>query len=416
VDKTKPFDIPKALVWKAFHLVKANGGSAGVDQESMAEFEQNLSGNLYKLWNRLSSGTYFPPPVKAVVIPKKQGGQRILGVPCVSDRIGQMAVKLAFEPTVEPYFLADSYGYRPGKSALDAVAVTRQRCWKYDFLLEFDIRGLFDNIDWELLMKAVRKHTENKWVLLYIERWLQASIQMPDGSTVERTCGTPQGGVISPVLSNLFLHYVFDMWMIVYHKDKPWCRYADDGIVHCKTEAEAQALLVELKQRFAECKLELHPDKTKIVYCKAGDDYDKHYPIAKFKFLGYEFRRRLVKAKDGNIFVGFTPAICNEAKKDIVAKLRKLGVRNRTELSIEEISRWMNPFLRGWINYYGKFSKSALYPVLQKFDRMLVAWAMSKYKNLRRKKVKACLLIKSIANERRNLFAHWQWSNILGFV
>jgi RNA-directed DNA polymerase len=213
VDKTKPFDIPKALVWKAFHLVKANGGSAGVDQESIAEFEQNLSGNLYKLWNRLSSGTYFPPPVKAVVIPKKQGGHRVLGVPCVSDRIGQMAVKLAFEHMVEPYFLADSYGYRPGKSALDAVAITRQRCWKYDYLLEFDIRGLFDNIDWELLMKAVRKHTDNKWVLLYIERWLHAAMQMPNGSIIERTRGTPQGGVISPVLSNIFLHYVFDIWM-----------------------------------------------------------------------------------------------------------------------------------------------------------------------------------------------------------
>lgn len=206
------------------------------------------------------------------------------------------------------------------------------------------------------------------------------------------------------------------VWMTSYHKDNPWCRYADDGIVRCKTEAEAQALLVELKQRFAECKLELQPDKTQIVYCKDGSEYDKQYPITKFKFLGYEFRRRLVKAKAGNMFVGFTPAICNDAKKDIVAKIRKLGVRNRIELSIDEISRWINPLLRGWINYYGKFTKSALYPVLQKFDRILVDLAMSKYKNLQRKKVKVCLLIKSIAKERRNLFAHWQWSNILGFV
>ena len=408
MDKTKPFDIPKALVWKAFHLVKANKGSAGVDQESICDFEQNLSGNLYKLWNKLSSGTYFPPAVKGVAIPKKQGGTRMLGVPTVSDRIAQMAIKLAFEPMVEPCFLVDSYGYRPNKSALDAVSITRQRCWKYDFVLEFDIRGLFDNIDWALLTKAVRKHTDNKWVLLYIERWLHAAMQMPDGSIIERTRGTPQGGVISPVLSNLFLHYVFDVWLITHHKDKPWCRYADDGIVHCKTEAEAQALLVELKQRFAECKLELHPDKTKIVYCKDSNRTES-YPNTAFKFLGYEFRGRWAKNWQSNThFESFLPAVCKEAKKSMTATIRKLNVRNRTDLSLEEIAKWLNPILQGWINYYGKFTRSELNIVLRRFNSTLIRWSMHKYKKLRWHFTKAAKIMQDTACRRLHLFAHWR--------
>lgn len=405
---TKPFEIPKVLVWKAWGLVKANKGAAGVDQETIYEFEQNLSKNLYKIWNRMSSGTYFPPPVKAVAIPKKQGGQRILGVPCVSDRICQMVVKLVFEPTVEPYFLPDSYGYRPNKSALDAVGATRQRCWKYDWVLEFDIRGLFDNLNHELLMKAVKKHTDNKWVILYIERWLTAPMQMQDGTSLSRTCGVPQGGVISPVLSNLFLHYVFDVWMTTHRRGMFWSRYADDGICHCKTEAEAQALLVELKLRFAECKLELHPDKTKIVYCKDGNRVND-YPTTTFKFLGYEFRRRkTINNYTKRVFVNFTPAVCKEAKKEMRAKIRELGVRNRTDLSLEEIARWFNPILNGWLNYYGKYSRSAMYPVLKGVNLALVSWARSKYKKLQKHKTKACLFIKDISQKQPNLFVHWR--------
>lgn len=408
MDKAKQFNIPKTLVWESWKLVKANQGSAGVDQESIEDFARDLGSNLYKIWNRMSSGAYFPPPVKAVVIPKKQGGHRVLGVPCVSDRIGQMVVKLAFEPMVEPYFLADSYGYRPGKSALGAVAVARQRCWKYDFVLEFDIRGLFDNINWELLLKTVRKHTENKWVLLYIERWLKATMQMPNGSIVERTRGTPQGGVIGPILSNLFLHYVFDIWMTTHHKDKPWCRYADDGIVHCKTDAKAQALLVKLKQRFAECKLELHPDKTKIVYCKDGTRKRNH-ENTKFKFLGYEFRRRLTRNSYTNsLRLNFTPAICPEAKKDITAQLRTLNSRNRTDLEIEQIAAFINPKLIGWLNYYGKYTKSAMNIIWSRVNSMLVCWARRKYKYLKSHKTKAIMFIKKIAKSRPYLFIHWK--------
>jgi len=273
---TKPFNIPKQLVMQAYKLVKANAGAGGVDRQSLEDFELNLKDNLYKIWNRLSSGSYFPPPVKAVAIPKKTGGERILGVPTVGDRIAQAVVTLCFEPCVEPHFLADSYGYRPNKSALEAIGITRERCWRCDWVLEFDIRGLFDNISHGLLMKAVKKHTQCKWIILYIERWLKALMQMQDGSLKQRDWGTPQGGVISPVLSNLFMHYVFDMWMKKTYPNNPWCRYADDGLIHCRTEAEAQAMLAALKKRFEECELELHPVKTRIVYCKDGARKEEH--------------------------------------------------------------------------------------------------------------------------------------------
>ena len=290
--KTKSFIISKWQVLKAYELVKANAGAAGVDQQSLSEFERNLKSNLYKLWNRLSSGSYFPPPVKAVAIPKKAGGERILGIPTVSDRIAQMVVKLEFEPQVEPLFLPDSYGYRPNKSALDAIGVTRQRCWRQDWVLEFDIKGLFDNIPHELLLKAVHKHTDSPWVRLYIKRWLTAPMQMPNGERVARGLGTPQGGVISPILSNLFLHYVFDKWLQKHYPKTQWCRYADDGLVHCHCEAEAKHMLKVLKQRFQDCGLELHPVKTKIVYCKDGKRKGQ-YENTSFDFLGYTFRRRV---------------------------------------------------------------------------------------------------------------------------
>ena len=334
MNETKPFTIPKSLVVRAFKLIKANAGAAGVDRQSIADFELCLKDNLYKLWNRLSSGSYFPPPVKAVPIPKKSGGERILGVPTVSDRIAQMVVKLIFEPLVEPYFLPDSYGYRPKKSALDAVGVTRQRCWKYDWVLEYDIKGLFDNLDHELLMKAVRKHTDNKWVILYIERWLKTPLQMPDGSLQAKTKGVMQGGVISPVLSNLFLHYVFDVWMARNYPAIPWCRYADDAIAHCKTEQQAQQLLAELKLRYEECGFELHPNKTKIIYCKDGSR-KRNYTDTQLDFLGYTFRRRKSKnTKRNSIFVNFILAASKTALKSMRAKIRRSNIGNRTDISL----------------------------------------------------------------------------------
>jgi len=346
MSKAKPFIISKWQVMQAYELVKANAGAAGVDKQSISDFERNLNDNLYKLWNRLSSGSYFPPPVKAVAIPKKTGGERILGMPTVSDRIAQMVVKLEFEPQVEPHFLADSYGYRPNKSALDAVGITRERCWRYDWVLEFDIKGLFDNISHDLLLKAVYKHTDTPWVKLYIERWLTAPMQMPDGELIKRNKGTPQGGVVSPVLSNLFLHYVFDKWLQNHYRNTPWCRYADDGIVHCQSEGEAQHMLEALKQRFQSCGLALHPVKTKIVYCKDGSRKG-NYEQTSFDFLGYTFRRRLCRnTKRNSVFVNFTPAVSKTAMKSMRQRVRTLRVRTRTELSLEQVAKWLNPIIK----------------------------------------------------------------------
>ena len=408
MDKTKSFEISKYVVWEAYERVKANKGAAGIDDESIAAFEENLKDNLYKIWNRMSSGSYFPPPVKVVEIPKKNGGIRILGVPTVADRIAQMVAKLYFEPAVEPYFLPDSYGYRPGKSAIDAVAVTRERCWRHNWLIEFDIKGLFDNIDHELLMRAVRKHTDCKWLLLYIERWLKAPFQMEDGRMIERSTGTPQGGVISPVLANLFLHYAFDMWMKRNHPQNPWARYADDGVVHCRSKEEAEELLEQLHRRFTECALALHPDKTRIVYCKDDDRRGEFPNETKFDFLGYTFRPRRSKNKYGKFFINFTPAVSNKACKAMRQTIRHWYLQLKPDKDLLDISRMFNPVLRGWINYYGRFYKSAMYSVMRHMNRALVLWARRKYRKLSRHRRRAEHWLGGIAKRDPRLFVHWQ--------
>jgi group II intron reverse transcriptase/maturase len=416
MNKTKPFIISKWDVVQAYRLVKANRGAAGVDKQSISDFEANLKGNLYKLWNRLSSGSYFPPPVKAVAIPKKTGGERILGIPTVSDRIAQMVIKLAFEPLVEPHFLPDSYGYRPNKSAIDAIGVTRQRCWNNNWVLEFDIKGLFDNIPHDLLLKAVDKHTDNPWVRLYIERWLTAPMQQANGEIIARAKGTPQGGVISPVLANLFLHYAFDKWLQKHYPKTQWCRYADDGLVHCQSEAEANYMLEVLKQRFEACGLELHPLKTKIVYCKDGSRKGK-YENTEFDFLGYTFGRRLCKNRKRNsMFINFTPAVSKSALKSMRLKIRKLRIRMATELSIAQLAKWLNPIIRGWIGYYGRFTRSALYGMCRHVNKALVRWARRKFKPLRRHKTKAMKFMEGISKQNPYLFAHWRAGMVGGFA
>jgi RNA-directed DNA polymerase len=293
LDKAKPWSIQKLYVWDAYKRVKANRGAAGVDDQTIEEFERDLANNLYKLWNRMSSGSYFPPPVKRVNIEKRGGGSRPLGIPTVSDRIAQAVVKGYLEPELERHFHPDSYGYRPGKSALDAVGVARERCWRYAWVLDLDIKSYFDTISHELLLRAVRKHTDCPWVLLYIERWLKAPVQLDDGTLEPRERGTPQGSVISPLLSNLFLHYTFDRWMVRNHRDIPFERFADDALCHCVSESQAKSLKEELEKRFAECGLQLHPEKTKIVYCK-DDDRRGNSKNESFDFLGYSFRARSV--------------------------------------------------------------------------------------------------------------------------
>jgi RNA-directed DNA polymerase len=407
MDKTKPFGISKRAVWEAYHRVRKNGGAAGVDRQSLEEFEQDLANNLYKVWNRLASGSYFPPPVLMVEIPKAQGGMRTLGIPTVADRIAQMVVKQAFEPCVEPYFHADSYGYRPGKSALQAVGVTRQRCWRYDYVLEFDIKRLFDAIDHTLLMRAVEKHTDCRWVRLYIERWLKAPFQQADGGRVERVSGTPQGGVVSPILSNLFLHYVFDKWMERNFPNNPFARYADDGVVHCRSEAQARYLKARLERRFRECKLELHSGKTQIVCCHVGKQQNSRVS-KQFDFLGYCFRPRLARNRHGVLFVSFTPAISPRSAKRIRQQVRRWRLHFRISRSLDDLARAVNPIIRGWINYYGAFQRSSLLPVLRHIDRHLVKWVKWKYKKKCQYSQRARHWLGQVARYRPGLFAHWQ--------
>lgn len=404
----KPFMIDKRLVYEAYKAVKSNGGAAGVDGQTIEQFDADLKGNLYKIWNRMSSGSYFPPPVRAVPIPKKSGGgQRILGVPTVSDRIAQMVVKRLIEPDLDQIFLQDSYGYRPGKSALDAVGITRKRCWKYDWVLEFDIKGLFDNLPHDLLLKAVRKHVKCKWALLYIERWLTAPMEQ-DGQRIERNRGTPQGGVISPILSNLFLHYSFDLWMERRHPDLPWCRYADDGLVHCRTEQEADAVKASLQARLAECGLEMHPTKTRIVYCKDGKRKGR-YPNVTFDFLGYQFRTRTVQnSQDGSLFCSFVPAVSPLALKSMREAIRDLEIRRHTEVSMADVARELNPLLRGWIEYYGRYTPSALAPIYRYVNQTILAWVMRKYKRFKRHKIRAGRFLTRVARNNAGLFVHWR--------
>jgi RNA-directed DNA polymerase len=404
LEKVKPFNISKGLVLEAYKRVKANKGTAGIDDQSLEEFEISLDNNLYMLWNRMASGSYFPPPVKAVAIPKRSGGKRTLGIPTVMDRIAQAVVKMVIEPNMEKYFHEDSYGYRPNKQALDGVGVTRKRCWEYAWLVEYDIRGLFDNINHEKLMKAVKGHVKEKWTLLYIERWLKAPIQHKK-RLEQRTKGTPQGGVISPLLSNLYMHYAFDEWMKRSYPEMPWARYADDGVIHCRTKEEAVAFAEILGKRLAECDLELHPDKTKIVYC--GNE--KREEVKAFTFLGFTFQpRRAISSKTGQIFTSFLPAISKDKQKSIRAEIRKDNIRARTDLSLKQIAEWYNPKIRGWYNYFGRYYPSKMASLWKYLNKALVLWAKSKYKNLRSSTKKAITLIKQIQMQSEGLLFHWK--------
>lgn len=409
MDKTKSFSISKTSVLKAYKYVKANQGSAGIDDQSIRDFEQNLKDNLYKIWNRMSSGCYFPPPVKAVTIPKGNGGKRVLGIPTVADRVAQMVVKLYIESKLDRCFHQDSYGYRPGKSAHQALAVTRRRCWDYNWVIDLDIKGFFDNMNHNLTMKALRHHVSEKWILLYVERWLKAPIINKEGQKIERHKGTPQGGVISPILANLFMHYAFDAWMTRQCPHNPFERYADDSVVHCRTKQEAEELLNALKVRLAECYLELHPEKTKIVYCKDGTRKDEQDNIS-FDFLGYTFRPRRSRNKKGQIFLNFTPAISRSAKKRIKSTIREWKLPSRTGTSLEEIARWINPQVRGWINYYGKFNRSTLYQTCDHIEYKLCLWASRKYKRLKRSREKGRSWLRKIRRRHLGLsLAHWEF-------
>ncbi|MFL5883109.1 MAG: group II intron reverse transcriptase/maturase [Actinomycetota bacterium] len=404
----KPFDISKWVVWEAFERVKANKGVAGVDEESIAQFEADRDRNLYKIWNRLSSGSYFPPPVKAVEIPKAGGkGVRLLGVPTVADRVAQTVVRMYLEPEVEPVFHPDSYGYRPGRSALDAVAACRQRCWRTDWVIDLDIRAFFDSVPWDLVLKVVAHHTDQRWILLYVERWLKAPLQRQDGTLVARDRGTPQGSAISPLLANLFMHYAFDAWMARRYPAVRFERYCDDVVVHCASQRQACQVREAIADRLAQVGLELHPDKTRIVYCKDADRTGSYEP-SKFTFLGYEFRPRLAKNRYGKHFVSFLPAVSPDAMKAMGAEIRSWHLARRSDKSLDDLARMFNSIVQGWINYYGRFYKSKLLYFLRRLNQHLMRWARQKYKRLRRRERRAMGWLAEIARRSPRLFAHWR--------
>ena len=407
MEETKPFNISKQAVKVAFDRVKANRGTYGIDEQSIADFEENLKDNLYKIWNRMSSGTYFPKPVKAVAIPKKNGGTRTLGIPTVEDRVAQMVAKIYFEPNVEKIFYENSYGYRPNKSAIQALGVLRERCWRKDWVVDFDIKGLFDNIRHDYLVEMVKRHTDKQWIILYVERWLKTPFKMQDGTIVERTTGTPQGGVISPVLANLFMHYVFDDFMSKEFPNVDWIRYADDGALNCVSLKQAKYMIKVLDKRFKLFGLELNLDKTKIVYCK-DDDRKGNYDNISFDFLGYTFKPRGAKNKNGKYFTSFLPAISDKAQKAIRKEVKSWKLQLKVDKTLEDISRMFNSKIQGWINYYTHYYKSEIYDALKYINRCLIKWVRSKYKkkNSRRKAVN---WLAAIAKREAKLFAQWKF-------
>jgi RNA-directed DNA polymerase len=407
VPEAKPYVIPKQLVWEAYKRVKANRGAAGVDGESLATFEKDLKGNLYKVWNRMSSGSYFPLPVRLVEIPKDNGGKRPLGIPTVGDRVAQTVVKMVLEPLVEPKFHPDSYGYRPGKSALDAVGMARRRCWDADWVIDLDIKSFFDSIPHDLVERAVAHHTESPWVRLYIARWLRAPVQKADGTLEQRTRGTPQGGVVSPLLANLFRHYTFDLWMQRKFPHVQFERYADDALVHCRSERQARDVLEAIRDRFLQCGLELHAAKTRIVYCKDDDRPGKSESV-RFDFLGYTFQPRRAKNRWGKYFVSFLPAMSTKAAKAVRATIREWRMAStRNNQRLEDLAQLVNPVVRGWMNYYGRFYRSKCVQVLRHLNEALAAWVRRKYRKFRRRERASMYWLGRIARRDRMLFAHW---------
>lgn len=404
--KVKSFDISKRLVFEAWERVRANRGAPGVDATSVAEFAAKERDNLYKLWNRMSAGSYMPGPVRAVEIPKDHGaGVRVLGVPNLADRVAQTAAAMALEEKLEPIFHPDSYGYRPGRSAHDALAVARRRCWKQDWVLDLDIRAFFDSVPHDLMLKAVAHHTDERWVLIYVERWLKAPMQMPDGTIVARERGTPQGSPISPLLANLFMHYAFDKWMSRENPGCPFERYADDIVAHCTSEEQAQNLRARTAERLGALGLELHPDKTKIVYCKDANRRGKSEHVS-FDFLGYTFRGRLARGPRG-FFVSFAPAISAKAKKAVGQKIRAWHLNRRTGTDLSALASEINPQVRGWTNYYGAFYRSELCSLVRRINEHLLRWARQKYKRLRHSPARAWAWLLAVYSRQPRLFAQW---------
>jgi len=411
-DKSKSIPITKEQVWAAFKLVKANGGSVGVDGISIQTIAENPEKHLYPVWNRLASGSYFPPAVKRKTISKGDGKERHLGIPTVKDRVAQMVIAKELEKVMEPIFSKNSFGYRPNKSAHQAIDQAKTNCWSYAWVIDMDIKGFFDNIDHGLMIKALRYYTDKAYIITYVKRWLKAPIQLKDGTQIQNTeKGTPQGGVISPLLANLFLHVVFDKWLEGQFPDCPFERYADDIIVHVKSKSYAVQILKSIRERMARCKLELHPEKTKLVYCKRkGRDKQSKTDVRQFDFLGYTFCRRKVRTKAGKIIPGFGPAISRKSMKRISDECRRLGFHRWVHLDIHGLAAALSSKIRGWLNYYGRFYKSAMQRIFEVINRRIAKWAFNKYKRFKRRKYVgyAQRWLRLIAKDYVNIFLHWQ--------
>jgi len=408
--RTGTVPITKEMVKAAYRKVKSNHGAAGVDKENLEMFEADLLNNLYVLWNRLSSGSYFPQPLRSVSIPKYDGKQRTLGIPTVSDRIAQQVIKSYVEPRLEAQFDKNSYGYRPLKSAHQAVEAVQENVRHYAWVLDMDIRSFFDEVDHELLLKALDRHVPEKWVKLYIRRWLETPIMQSDGRLIQKQGkGTPQGGVISPLLANLFLHYVLDKWISKHYPGVAFVRYADDVIVHCRTEEKAKELLTAIRLRLAECKLSLNEEKTKMVYCQDYRRVKKKSFGKKFDFLGFTFKPYpVVSKRAGNsMFLGYGCAISQSAQTRIVQGWAKQNWHRRSTLTIQEIAAQVNPQMTGIIRYYGRFGMGALQRLMRHFEFRLVNWVLNKYRKFRNSQSKAYQWIKELKRNYPTMFYHW---------
>jgi RNA-directed DNA polymerase len=405
---TKSLPVSKRMVYNSYLKVMAKDGGAGIDKQSIEMFNEDMSGNLYKIWNRMTSGSYFPPPVRTVFIPKKQGGLRPLGIPTVSDRIAQGVVKDYLEPTLETIFHTSSFGYRPGRSAHDALSQCRDNCIKFAWVIDVDIKGFFDNISHELMMQMLQQHTDEKWVLLYAERWLKAGVEQEDGSIAARVKGTPQGGVISPLFANIYLHHAFDKWMDESHPQNPFERYADDIVIHCHSKEEAEQLLAQLQNRMQNFELALHPEKTKIVYCKNYKRTETHEHES-FTFLSYSFqpRRKRDNFNRGNkTYMIFGAAISSKAKTGIRESIRAVLIPRWTAQTMEGFAEILNPKIRGWVNYYTRFYKQETLQVFCYLNELIRKWLKNKYKLRNNEQV--VTKYKAIQKESPKLFHHWQ--------
>jgi group II intron reverse transcriptase/maturase len=389
--------------------VRRNKGAAGIDQETIEMYEERLQDNLYMLWNRMSSGCYFPPPVLEVEIPKDDGRKRKLGIPTVNDRVAQQVIKSYLEPRFEAEFSAQSYGYRPLKNAHQAVEQVRKNVRYHHWVIDMDISGFFDNMSHEHLQKAIERHVKEKWAKMYITRWLEAPVEDRKGNRRSREGkGTPQGGVISPLLANLFLHYAFDRWLEKTYPDLFFVRYADDIIVHCDSQEEAEEVLGAIKERLRECDLQLNEKKTKIVYCKRDFRRDK-FKTVQFDFLGFSFQPRPTSTKDGVMFVGYDCAISRKSENKITEIFRKSEFHRWTWCNIYRIAEVFNPKIRGWINYFGKFRIHKLMRIFRIFHWRLIKWAVKRYKRFGESMHKAGRWLRNLANCYPGLFVHWQY-------